>query len=190
MDNTMNQPFSGDTYLAEIILELKSKFNLKTAIETGTYKGVTTLWLNQHFEDVHTSEVDATLYPYIRNEFANTNIKLWTASSELALPEILNYIKDDKPFVFLDAHWYKNPLLPELKAIANKGIKPVIAIHDFKVPHNPELGYDVYPNQNIVYDFNYIKSSIENIYGSDGYEYFYNSKATGAKRGCIFIYPK
>lgn len=100
------------------------------------------------------------------------------------------HIDDTQPLIFLDAHWYKNPLLSELHAIATHGIKPVIAIHDFKVPDHPELGYDVYAKQNITYDFAYIKESIENIYGKDGYEYHYNSEATGDKRGCIFIYPK
>lgn len=185
----MTTPFSGDKYLAETFLMLKDKFGIKTVIETGTYKGSTTLWLNEHFDDVHTTEIDERLYPELRQRFKGTNIKLWCAGSEEALPEILSYIHDKQPLIFLDAHWYKNPLLPELKVIAEAGIKPIIAIHDFKVPNRPDLGYDIYPNQKITYEWGYISKHIEAIYGKD-FEYFYNEKAEGDMRGCIFIHPK
>jgi hypothetical protein len=193
MDNSLEQmttPFSGDNILAETILQLQKEFNLTTAIETGTYKGATTLWLNEHFEDVHTTEIDSRLYDNLRKAFKGTKIKLWCAGSQEALPEILNYISDSRPFIFLDSHWYVNPLLSELDTIAKAGIKPVLAIHDFKVPNHPELGFDTYPKQGIVYDFAYIESHLEKIYGKDGYVYFYNSEANGDKRGCIFIYSK
>jgi hypothetical protein len=193
MDNSLEQmttPFSGDNILAETILQLQKEFNLTTAIETGTYKGATTLWLNEHFDDVHTTEIDSRLYDNLRKAFKGTKIKLWCAGSQEALPEILNYISDSRPFIFLDSHWYVNPLLSELDTIAKAGIKPVLAIHDFKVPNHPELGFDTYPKQGIVYDFAYIESHLEKIYGKDGYVYFYNSEANGDKRGCIFIYSK
>lgn len=193
MDNSLEQmttPFSGDNILAETILQLQKEFNLTTAIETGTYKGATTLWLNEHFDDVHTTEIDSRLYDNLRKTFNGTKIKLWCAGSQEALPEILNYISDSRPFIFLDSHWYVNPLLSELDTIAKAGIKPVLAIHDFKVPNHPELGFDTYPKQGIVYDFAYIESHLEKIYGKDGYVYFYNSEANGDKRGCIFIYSK
>jgi hypothetical protein len=193
MDNSLEQmttPFSGDNILAETILQLKKEFNLTTAIETGTYKGATTLWLDKYFEDVHTTEIDSKLYDNLRNTFKGTKIRLWCAGSQEALPEILNHIDDSRPFIFLDSHWYVNPLLSELDTIAKAGIKPVLAIHDFKVPNHPELGFDEYPKQGIVYDFAYIESHLEKIYGKDGYVYFYNSEANGDKRGCIFIYSK
>jgi hypothetical protein len=190
MANLLSVPFSGDKYLAETFLTLRDLFNIKTVIETGTYKGATTLWLNEHFEDVHTTEIDERLYPELRKTFKGTNIKLWCAGSEEALPEILAYISDKQPLIFIDAHWYKNPVLAELKAIAEAGIKPIIAIHDFKVPNYSEFGYDTYPQQGITYEWQWIEKHIESIYGKGGYEYFYNEKAEGDKRGCVFIYPK
>jgi hypothetical protein len=190
MKEQMTTPFSGDKYLAETFLTLRDLFNIKTVIETGTYKGATTLWLNEHFEDVHTTEIDERLYNELRQTFKGTNIKLWCAGSEEALPEILAYINDKQPLIFIDAHWYNNPVLAELKAIAEAGIKPIIAIHDFKVPNRPDLGYDIYPNQKIVYEWQWIEKHVEAIYGKDGYEYFYNEKAEGDMRGCVFIHPK
>ena len=97
--------------------------------------------------------------------------------------------KDKSVLLFLDAHWEShNPLLEELQIIKDKGMKPVIAIHDFFVPEHPELGFDSYAGQD--YNWEWIASSIESIYGADGYKYFYNSEAEGMKRGVVFIMPK
>ena len=44
----------------------------------------------------------------------------------------------------------------------------------------------------IIYEWDWIKASIEAIYGADGYVVTYNSqdKSTGAMRGVIFIQSK
>ena len=36
------QPFNGDTFIQEKVQELRDKFNIKIAIETGTHFGFTT----------------------------------------------------------------------------------------------------------------------------------------------------
>jgi hypothetical protein len=64
----------------------------------------------------------------------------------------------------------------------------VILIHDFRNPNNPELGYDQYGD--IIYEWSWIKESIEKIYGVDGYDFWYNQEAVGAKRGVIVLKPK
>jgi hypothetical protein len=87
---------------------------------------------------------------------------------------------------YLDAHSHiETPLLDELKAIAEAEIKPIIVIHDWKIPDRPDLGYDSYNGQD--YTFEWIKPSIEAIYG-DEYAYYYNNQAEGAKRGVIYIH--
>ena len=91
--------------------------------------------------------------------------------------------------LYLDAHWFNSwPIIDELNQIAILGIKPIIVIHDFFVPKCPNLGYDTYKGQKL--DFQYIKPSIEKIYGISGYKYYYNSKAGGANRGVIYIMNK
>ena len=74
----------------------------------------------------------------------------------------------------------------ELELIANAGLRSVIEIHDFKVPDHLELGFDTYGD--IVYEWAWIKPSIEKIYGKD-YRIEYNSHATGAKRGILYVSP-
>jgi len=57
------------------------------------------------------------------------------------------------------------------------------------VPDRPEFGYDIYPDQGIVYNWEWIREKIEEIYGHTGYYKEYNTQATGSMRGCLFIYP-
>lgn len=185
-----NAPFNEDSFMEKEFLKLKDQFNIKTVIETGTYHGVTTKWLSENFNQIKTIEVNKTHYDKAK-QFLNyiPNINMFLGESSLLLGEILKL--SPNPLVFLDAHWYTNPVLEELKQIKESGIKPVLVIHDFKNPHHPDFGYDTYPDQGIIYEWDWIKDKIEDIYGEHGvgYNYYYNSQADGAKRGCVFIAP-
>ncbi|SRR5258706_7197812 len=184
-----DKPFNGDTFMCEKFIELKKKFNINAAVELGAAVGGTTKWLCENFERVYAIELN----PAYRNvclqriaKFENVNCLLGSTVEEL--PKVLNYIGDNTIF-HIDSHWGgNNPLLEELELITKKGLKPVLEIHDFKVPGNDGLGYDVYGN--ISYEWNWIKNSIEKMYGPDGYIVEYNSMAVGAKRGAIYIYSK
>jgi hypothetical protein len=197
-------PFNGDTFICEEFLNLKEKFNITTAIETGSCVYSTTQWLGNNFGSVLTAEVN--------DEFAK-----WGKYKIEEMPNVCAFISDSVEFIksisnadenylglkdfslnnaifFLDAHWGDFcPLLNELKEIANKVfvfVNPIIAIHDFKVPNEPTLGYDSINGQ--AFDYEWIKKSLEAIYGVDGYDYYYNSheKSTQIKRGIIYITPK
>ena len=54
----------------------------------------------------------------------------------------------DKLLIFLDAHWFFfffcQSSAVELKQIAEAGITPVTAIHDFYNPNDPTMGFDQY----------------------------------------------
>ena len=91
----------------------------------------------------------------------------------------------DPTIVFLDAHWFENPLLREIQIVGESGKRPILVIHDFKVPGKP-FGYDEYPG--ITYDWNYISEAVEKAYDNQ-YHKEYNEVTAGANRGCIFIYP-
>lgn len=184
-------PFNADLYLEEKFSEIKKKFRITTVVETGTFHGATTAWFSNNFNHVYTVECNKQYYEESGNNLANrSNITRRLQDSPEFLREILPHIDDQKTLVFLDAHWYTNPVLNELEAIKNSGKRPIIIIHDFMVPDHPEFGYDVYPEQGIVYNWEWIKEKIEGIYGSNGYYKEYNTKAVGAMRGCIFIFPK
>lgn len=187
------QGFEGDTYLKDRVQKLINQYNIKTVMETGTFKGSTTIQFADMVNDVYTTEVNPEYYKEALAKFSankKDNIHPNLGSSVEILPKLLTTISQPQMLLFfLDAHWGpNNPLIEELKIIAEHRLKPVIVIHDFKVPGHPELGYDTYGGQD--YEWSWIADSIDNIYGKDNYIVSYNSEAVGMKRGVIFITPK
>jgi len=182
--------FNNDSYLEEKFLAIKDCFGLDTVIETGTYHGTTTEWFSKNFKDVYTIESQSAHFEEASKRISHIeNIRMNLGGSPEFLKNILSTIDDSKTILFLDAHWYTNPVLAELDAIKESGKLPILAIHDFMVPEHPEFGYDEYPDQNIVYNWEWIEGHINSIYGKGGYSKDYNTKATGSMRGCLFIFP-
>jgi len=179
-----------DRYAQSEFIRLTDLYDLDYAIETGTCLGYTTEFLCSLFEVVKTIEINAKFLTIAKENRLNKhkNCKMFFGDSAKDLSFMLENMTN-KTLIFLDAHWGNHcPLKNELKQIANAKLKPVIAIHDFKVPNHPELGYDSIDGQPFTYEW--LKSDIDAIYGNDGYGYHYNNKSTGAKRGIIYITPK
>lgn len=182
----MGLAFNGDTFLEKKFLQLKDKHKITRVIETGTYHGDTTEWFAENFEKVITIEANKEYYDIARKKLVKKeNVFMIEGDSSLLLRHL---VKNKETIIFLDAHWYANPVIKELEQIKESGHKPVIVIHDFKSEKNLDLGYDIYPEQNIIYEWSWIKEKVEDIYG-DNYTISYNNEATGARRGCIFIEP-
>jgi len=184
------EEFNGDYFVAEQFLFMKEKYNIKTAVELGTCLGSSAIWFAKNFEKVITIEISVG-YASIANKRIIKenleNIQLYVGDTVAVLPEIIHDINDDSIF-FIDSHWGNEcPMLKELQIIAKRGIKPVIVIHDFKVPNEPALGFDDIHGQ--PFEWAWIKPYIDAIYGVDGYLYYYNSneKSTEIKRGVIYI---
>lgn len=179
-------PFEGDTFIGEELFKLKEKFGIKQCIETGTQYGYTTKELSKIFDSVYTIEASRVNFSKaleITNE--ERNIVALLGNSE----QILKWWAIFKDTLFyLDAHSNGQcPLKEELEVIATKTPTNIcIAIHDFKVPGHPELGYDTYDFE-LCYEE--IEPYLNKIY-PDGFDYHYNDKADGAERGIIYIYPK
>ena len=188
-------PFNGDTFLEQRFIELRDKHGIKTAIELGTCLGGTAAWYAKNFDKVYTTEINPTFFQ-IAKEFLHqtlshedyAKIEFYLSDTVVVLSDILSHVKGEIPIITCDDHWLaNNPLLEELAIIAASGIKPVIMIHDFKVPDHPELGFDSYGGQD--YEWSWVEKSIEAIYGKDGYTKTYNSEASGAMRGVVVIEP-
>lgn len=182
--------FNQDTFIQEEFKKLKEKFGLNIAIETGTCYGYTSEFLSTLFKEVRTVEINEEFLTIAKANrlSALKNVKCNLGSSSNLMSNLLKGCGDDT-MVFLDAHWQNHcPLKEELQAIADTGIEPVIAIHDFKVPNRPDLGYDSIGKQ--PFTFEWLKNDFDDIYGEDNYDYYYNSEATAVKRGIIYITPK
>jgi hypothetical protein len=180
--------YEGDTFVHEEIRKLVEKFSIDKIIETGTYKGATTKRLSE-FAPVHSIEFDQQNYSESRTMIMNAQLKHSVAVIKGDSGKMLKDLSSSNhTLYFLDAHWHEAwPLLDELWQIKELGVKPVIIIHDFKVP-GKDFGFDSYKGKDL--DFDYIKAGIEQIYGPEGYDFHYNDQADGAKRGLIYIYPK
>ena len=187
----IQKAFNGDRYIAHTFKNLKNIFKIDTVVETGTYQGDTTIFLCEHFKTVYSIEVKQENYEYSLNKLKSLNLpaKLILDKSENVLKDLIidNNIGNQSIF-FLDAHWYECPLERELEIIAECGIKPIIAIHDFLVPNCNTLNYDTYNNQ--PYTYEWLKPKFDKIY--DGkYNYWYNDDvfSTEIKRGIIYLVP-
>jgi len=185
------EAFNGDTFIEEEFLRLRDKFNLTTAVELGTCLGSTAIWLAKYFKTVFTIEINSTLADIARERFLeeNCNAILLVGNTISVLPTITHKIKNDSIW-FIDSHWYNVcPMQEELKIIAAAKIKPVIAIHDFKIPDEPALGYDSIDGQ--PFEIDWIKPRLDEIYGYGKYSFHYNSekKSTEIRRGIIYLYP-
>lgn len=189
------KPFNSDVHLEEEMKKIINAFGVELVIETGTYKGASTNWFAKNVDKVCTCELNAKYFnealSYLTAE-GHDNFSIFKGNSPEGLEMFLEENIGKNILVFLDAHWYNYcPLMDELEVIENSDQKPILVIHDFKVEGEhelPEKHYDSYNDQD--YEWSWIKDAVEDIYGEDGYEKYYNSKATGSQRGCLFIIPK
>lgn len=182
------QGFEGDELIKSELDRLIKKHKIDLIFETGTYLGGTTKRFAEMAKTVITVEIDPN--NFVRaSKYLNgvKNVKTYIGSSPDVMRKLCPTISK-KALYFLDAHWLGAcPLKAELRVIAESKLTPVIAIHDWKVP-GKNFGYDSYNGQDFTYDW--IKPELDNIYGADGYNYFYNTEAEGAQRGVIYVEPK
>ena len=185
------EEFNGDYYISQNFIKLKEQFNISHAVELGTCLGSTAIWLGKNFTKVDTIEINQDFGNIAKEriiESALDNVSIHIGNTTDILPLISI---EDNSIIFIDSHWYDIcPMLEELRIIADKRIKPVIAIHDFLVPNEHNLGYDFIHNQS--FNIEWITPYINAIYGKEGYNYYYNSdlESTDIKRGIIYITPK
>jgi hypothetical protein len=143
----------GFVALRDLGLALRDELNITTFIETGTYKGETTVWASENFKRVTTIEshrpyfdsVATMKLPNVRCIFGDSRVALKIAVSRLRKPAL----------IWLDAHWcgsYRDsldtsgecPLIDELKALQRCKTRHLILIDDARLfieppplPHDP-----------------------------------------------------
>lgn len=186
------RPAFKDEFLMKNFKKLIKKHKITKLFETGTWKGVSTGIASHYVDKVCTVEINPQfLQEAKRNNAGNEKIDFYLGSS----PDIMRHILeegDNDWIFFLDAHWQKDwPILRELEIIAKKKIRPVIMIHDFYVPDGKggaKFRFDSYGNQNL--DFEFVKSGLEEVYGKDGFTYYYSDQIGCVNSALIYIEPK
>lgn len=128
----------GSLNLQEIkTIQNKTNIKLDNFIETGTYKGDTTLLMSKYFNKVYTFEIVKQLYEEAKEKCKEqNNINFYLCDSKSILPVLVPEIKGDSIY-FLDAHQsgpdtshidIEVPLLQELECILTNNINKNIVI--------------------------------------------------------------
>jgi hypothetical protein len=183
-----------DPIMVDDTLRIKQKFNWNTFIETGTDKGDSVRVLLKLFDKIYTCEIESERWKHYDDILQNENVTILNGSSTECLPKFFLEIGHGNFFLYLDAHWNGNwPILDELRLVAEWGYKPVIIIHDFE--NELGFGFDRYrpegQREEYLLNFDYVKESIETIYGKDGYVFETNKESLNPiKIGCAYFYPK
>jgi len=146
----------GFVALRDLGLIFRDELNITTFIETGTYKGQTSLWAADNFECVVTIEGDGNRYGKTKPVFKDKpNVEPIYGDSRTALQPIVSKLR--KPaLIWLDAHWCGNydksvgtmgecPIEDELKTLAKYKTRHIILIDDARLfvnpppmPHDPD----------------------------------------------------
>jgi hypothetical protein len=184
-------PFNGQAARQAIVLELLRTLPIDIVVETGTFRGTTTEFVNSHVNvPVLTVEQDGRSYGYARARFRrHPKITLTKSDSRAFLLNLVQtgQLLDKNPFFYLDAHWGADlPLFEELEVIFSNWPKSVVAIDDFQVPDDPQYGYDDYGEGKAL-----TPCQIAPLVNRFGLVKFFPStraaEETGRRRGCIVL---
>lgn len=181
--------FNNAPEIGQFIQTLKNEYQIGVAIETGTYNGMTTLFLSSCFDEVHTIEIADVQYKIATETLKNCeNVHCYLGSSEKVLHQILPSLKDQRVLFYLDAHWDQHwPLLDELEAIGKTHRDQcIIVIDDFKVPGRRDIPYDRYGSNECSFD--YIKQKLQQVYTD--YDYYYVIPKNVRSRAKFVAIPK
>ena len=90
---------------SDLVFTFSKKYDIKNFVETGTFKGNSSVWASNHFKNVYTIEIDETIYNETKNRSdAGNNIEFILGNSKDEIPKVIE--KLDGPAIFwLDGHW-------------------------------------------------------------------------------------
>lgn len=134
-------PFGFDICVAVQVHNLVLAYGCDALVETGCYLGDTTDYLSAAYPDLPVVSCDvvpeyARFTEHRLRDRHNVKVEC-RDSAEVVAAATRDF---ERPFLYLDAHWYGRwPLLDEIRA-ARRG---VVCIDDFDVGH-PRFAYDSY----------------------------------------------
>jgi hypothetical protein len=182
-------PFNGQRVRRDLFLDLMECVKPIAIIETGTFRGITTEFMAEHFSGaIYTIESNGRYYHQSKTRLARfPHTHVFHDDSRNFLAKAREERSFAGPvFFYLDAHWDEDlPLFGELNIIINHWVDFVIMIDDFCVPSDPGYGFDDYgPGKRL---------SLENLADlrDSGVTFHFpaseSSEETGEKRGTIVI---
>ncbi len=181
-------PFNGQCFRQLIFLDLVRACRFEAIVETGTFRGSTTLFLchNSKGVPVHSSEINPRFFQIARRRLrASPNLHLYNLDSRAFLSQ-LRMPRESRIFFYLDAHWSEDlPLADETEFIIRNFNTFAIMIDDFEVPGDSDYAYDDYgPGKRLsLRDFPFHKDSRVSAYSPSRPA----SQESGIRRGCLVL---
>jgi hypothetical protein len=179
-------PLNGQKFRQEIVIDLLQKLRPVRVLETGTFRGTTTEFFanSPDVSRVDSVEANDRSFGFAAERFRfSSKVRLTFGDSRKALSVILaTSIKNDRFFVYLDAHWGDDiPLAEEVHLLLRSRHPCIIMVDDFRVPHDPGYGYDDYGSgKELTSDYLFRNELNLSLY----YPAVDSSQETGARRGC------
>lgn len=137
----------------------RSDVKLRVFVESGTFKGATTRLALDHFPQVHSIELERTLYLRARRLLAKyqRRCRLHHGDSAKLIPQLAESIQESA-FWYLDAHWFNLsawakkkvkkvagapgdqafPLWKELQALAKRPYRDIVVVDDVHCFGDPQ----------------------------------------------------
>ncbi len=173
---TRGAAFGGDPFLKKMVVNLSKLDIITSCVETGSFKGDTTLFLAKVFPNIFKYSIEISDEYFRESAWRVRDYKKSKLIKGSSPVEIKKLIKDNDlgnlPLFFLDAHWNDYcPTKDELLLIS-KINKAIIIIHDFEVIGHPEYGLYRPKGISIGIGFEYISSFLKGNYNylSPNYE--------------------
>lgn len=140
--------FNGQSGRQAIFEAVTRRIRFESIVETGTYLGNTTGWMN-HVTGlpVHTSEINRHFHLLAcRRLAARQQVSLELGDSIDFLRRLAaSPMTTQRVYFYLDAHWYESlPLAEELRLIVRHWRNFVVMVDDFEVPGDDGYGFDDY----------------------------------------------
>jgi len=182
-------PFNDQRERARICEQFAALGHVQAVVETGTYRGTTTLFLARVFGvPVHSVEIDPRYHYYARlrtRGFANIRLSLGDSRQFLERLARDPAMPKRDVFFYLDAHQPGNlPLREEVDLICGTWQEPLIMIDDVEVPGDPGYGFNEY-DHGIRFGTELLSAATRE------YRCFYpavpSSEETGYRRGCVIL---
>jgi hypothetical protein len=170
-------------------MELWSLLRFPAIVETGTYRGSTTLFLFYHTDArIYSVESHARYFAYSQVRLRKCErVRLTYGDCRPFLQGLASELDLDVPtFFYLDAHWEKDlPLRDEVGVIASAWRNPVVMIDDFRVPGDPGYQFDDYGAGQTL-DLAYVEP-LDEFKMAAWYPSYPAMSETGARRGCVVL---
>jgi hypothetical protein len=178
-------PMNGQRYRQDLVRSLFRNVDLHVVIETGTYRGSTTLFL-QHVSGVEVFSVEllSRFERYaIERCRPNKQIALRMDDSRAFLRTLVQRHGTSRSFFYLDAHWQADsPRFDELELIRDHWSSAIVMIDDFHVPTDRGYASTSYAGKRLDLDY------LPDLPGWHAYFPTTPSETeTGARRGCVIL---